>query len=384
MVEVKWEKTTRSGLYKRSDGAKWKCTYYIGGRQLTKNFDLKRQAEDFLADHRQQKKTGAAVDPRKGRISLDELYELVHEDVTYAPATLALHAVVWRQSTLDSIRKRAIGKLAENPGEIATALRRIERPAMREKSRLVLSALFTWAMEPKRRWVASNPTRPETRPKTRAERKERRGTTSNGSKRNLSADELARLLEATPDRYRTLVHTLARVGLRPGEGVALTVGKLDPMRRVLRVDTAASGDTKSGEAREILLPAAIVEELVEHIAAWSDPKDPEALIFPTSRGTMFSVDQFRHLFARAAKKADVNGGITPHALRHSAVSWAIGLGADVYYVQKMVGHARASTTLDIYGSAWEARHTQVAELMDRAIREEAAAVPTDAQVVRIR
>jgi integrase len=40
--------------------------------------------------------------------------------------------------------------------------------------------------------------------------------------------------------------------------------------------------------------------------------------------------------------------LTAHDLRHSFASHLIRAGADVYAVARQLGHARASTTLDVY------------------------------------
>ena len=40
--------------------------------------------------------------------------------------------------------------------------------------------------------------------------------------------------------------------------------------------------------------------------------------------------------------------VTPHGLRHTAVSLAIANGARVHVVQKIADHAKPSTTMDIY------------------------------------
>ena len=50
-------------------------------------------------------------------------------------------------------------------------------------------------------------------------------------------------------------------------------------------------------------------------------------------------------------KAVAESGIplaTPHDLRHTAASLAVSAGANVKAVQKMLGHASAAMTLDIY------------------------------------
>jgi integrase len=46
-------------------------------------------------------------------------------------------------------------------------------------------------------------------------------------------------------------------------------------------------------------------------------------------------------------------GLTPHELRHTAASLAISAGANVKAVQRMLGHAKASVTLDVYADLFE-------------------------------
>ena len=42
------------------------------------------------------------------------------------------------------------------------------------------------------------------------------------------------------------------------------------------------------------------------------------------------------------------GGLTFHQLRHSYPTWLVSDGVPVNDVQKLMGHSRASTTLDLY------------------------------------
>lgn len=229
---------------------------------------------------------------------------------------------------------------------------------------LLLSTLFSHAMD--HHQLRENPARKLRATGTRAEKMA--SSRVGDRRRYLTDDELARLLNAVPDRYATLVHLMGRVGLRPGEALALAVGKFDPMRRRLTIDTSVSGFTKTGEARVVALPAMIAEEIAEHLARFSDPGTPAALMFPSSEGQMLTVGGFRHIFQRAAARAALDQGLTPNDLRHSAVSWAINLGANVYAVQRMVGHAKPSITLDVYGELWSEDADQLAETMDLALR----------------
>lgn len=57
-------------------------------------------------------------------------------------------------------------------------------------------------------------------------------------------------------------------------------------------------------------------------------------------------------FARAVSNAKVPR-TTPHDLRHTAASLAVSAGANVKAVQRMLGHASASMTLDIYADLFD-------------------------------
>ena len=53
------------------------------------------------------------------------------------------------------------------------------------------------------------------------------------------------------------------------------------------------------------------------------------------------------VFVPAAESVGLPG-LTPHDLRHTAASLAIAAGANVKAVQRMLGHASAALTLDVY------------------------------------
>ncbi|WP_232065549.1 tyrosine-type recombinase/integrase [Mycobacterium shinjukuense] len=56
--------------------------------------------------------------------------------------------------------------------------------------------------------------------------------------------------------------------------------------------------------------------------------------------------------------------MTAHALRHTAASLAISSGANVKVVQRMLGHASAAMTLDVYADLFDDDLTAVAERLD--------------------
>ena len=71
---------------------------------------------------------------------------------------------------------------------------------------------------------------------------------------------------------------------------------------------------------------------------------------------------------KACQKSDETfPTISPHDLRHTAASLAISAGANVKAVQRMLGHARASMTLDVYADLFDDDLDAVAVTLDAAI-----------------
>ena len=62
-------------------------------------------------------------------------------------------------------------------------------------------------------------------------------------------------------------------------------------------------------------------------------------------------------------------GLTPHELRHTAASLAVSAGANVKSVQRMLGHASAAMTLDVYSGLFDDDLDAVADRLDAAAAE---------------
>jgi len=58
--------------------------------------------------------------------------------------------------------------------------------------------------------------------------------------------------------------------------------------------------------------------------------------------------------------------VTPHDLRHTAASLAVQAGANVKAVQRMLGHASAAMTLDVYTGLFGDDLDAVADRLDEA------------------
>jgi integrase len=73
----------------------------------------------------------------------------------------------------------------------------------------------------------------------------------------------------------------------------------------------------------------------------------------------------RRVFDPALQRAGL-GDLTPHELRHTAASLAVAAGANVKAVQRMLGHASAAMTLDVYSGLFDGDLDAVADRLDTA------------------
>lgn len=102
---------------------------------------------------------------------------------------------------------------------------------------------------------------------------------------------------------------------------------------------------KDYEHRSIPIPVFLVGLLRTQIAG----RPADAPVFYGIRtGTWVRNHVFRGGWFDDAAEAVGLKGLTPHELRRTAVSLAVSAGANVKAVQRMLGHASAAVTLDVY------------------------------------
>jgi integrase len=182
--------------------------------------------------------------------------------------------------------------------------------------------------------------------------------------RFLSWNELRRLaVEAGDD---PLIWLLGTVGLRLGEACGLQVDDVRANRiRVSRQITLSSqgavqGAPKHGRSRDVPVPAFVLNMLPLEGRVGSE------WLFSNRSGGPFDSHNWRaRVFKPAAARAGFPG-MHPHELRHTAASLAIQSGADVKVVQRMLGHASATLTLDLYGHLFDSALDDVSARMDAA------------------
>jgi integrase len=88
--------------------------------------------------------------------------------------------------------------------------------------------------------------------------------------------------------------------------------------------------------------------------------------FPAPEGGLLREGNFRRRrFDHAVAELDL-GNLTPHDLRHAAASLAISAGANPKAVQRMLGHASAAMTLDVYAALFPDDLDAVVDQLDAA------------------
>lgn len=164
-----------------------------------------------------------------------------------------------------------------------------------------------------------------------------------------------------------VVRVLALTGLRFGELAALRVGRVNPLRRRLEVVEAVAevaghlqwGDPKTHQHRSVPL----ARSLVEPLARRCEGKGADELVFTAPRGGPLRLRAFRMRFDAAARAAGLTN-LSPRDLRSTAASLAVSAGANVKAVQRMLGHASAAMTLDVYSGLFSDDLDALADRLD--------------------
>jgi integrase len=93
----------------------------------------------------------------------------------------------------------------------------------------------------------------------------------------------------------------------------------------------------------------------------------DELVFRSPKDGQLRNSNFRDRFFDEAVVVCGLDGLTPHDLRHTAASLAVAAGANVKAVQRMLGHASAAMTLDVYAGLFGDDLDAVADRLDQAV-----------------
>lgn len=176
--------------------------------------------------------------------------------------------------------------------------------------------------------------------------------------RVLKADEVAALLDRIPAstplelRDRAMFELAYGCGLRAEELVRLEVGSVLFDAEELRVEGKGS-KTRIVPAGEAALRA-VARYLERGRPVLADAAQPTGALLLSKSGRRLSTSDVRRRLAVWTRRVGLQGGLTPHALRHSFATHLLDGGADLRAIQEMLGHATISTT-QIYTRVESAR-----------------------------
>jgi integrase/recombinase XerD len=165
----------------------------------------------------------------------------------------------------------------------------------------------------------------------------------------LSLAEIKKLLEQ-PNlslrphiRNRAIMEVLYATGMRIDELVSLQVYHVDLSDKVLYIRKA-----KGRKQRVVPLskPAVgFLREYLEKIRPWWARKNvKERRLFLNHFGGPMTGDNVRSFLRRYRLAAGIKKPVSPHTLRRTCATHMLSAGADIRYVQKLLGHSRLSTT----------------------------------------
>lgn len=104
--------------------------------------------------------------------------------------------------------------------------------------------------------------------------------------------------------------------------------------------------------------------LAEHIATYRHGNDPARWLFEATPGQPPHQNTIGHAWRNACRHGGVDG-FTLHDLRHFFASGLIAAGCDVVTVQRALGHAKATTTLNTYAHLWRAAEDRTRAAADQ-------------------
>ncbi|MBN1823648.1 MAG: site-specific tyrosine recombinase XerD [Endomicrobiales bacterium] len=161
----------------------------------------------------------------------------------------------------------------------------------------------------------------------------------------LNKDEVERLLSAASGekerevRNRAMLELLYATGLRVSELVNLETDNVDFGISCVRVIG------KGNKERIVPVGKTAVRYLEKYIALRNKKSGAsEKGLFLSKLGRKMSRVEFWRQLKNYARKAGITKNITPHVLRHSFASHMLSGGADLRFVQEMLGHSSISTT----------------------------------------
>lgn len=368
--------------YETRSGRRWEVRYLKpdGRSSRKRGFVRRRDAELWMAEHvTAAKASDSFVSHEAGMVTVGQLYEQYEAEKLpiWKPSQAYTVSARWRVHVAPVFADVPVNRVTR-----AMLQRWVSDLAARRSSSLtcttahILRGVLQIAVRDRR--IVSNPMDDVTLP-----RRQRRKDT----RMYLTVPQLMRLADECLNgtrlvaQRRAIVLLLGFCGLRWGEMCALRVGDIDYVRgrievhaNLVRLGEWAEGTPKNGQARSVPMPHVVADAL----RAVTDGRAAGEHVFvengrPPRPQTVTCAKSNRTWYISALRRAGVPL-VSPHELRHTAASIAVHAGANVKALQRMLGHATASMTLDVYADLFDSDLDDVARMVDATIAVECPSV----------
>ena len=152
----------------------------------------------------------------------------------------------------------------------------------------------------------------------------------------LSKSEVKKLFNVTQNiKHKIALQLCYGMGLRVSEVVNLKIEHIDSKRMVVHVVGA-----KGKKDRYVPLPKSSLPMLREYYLTYK----PKVYLFQGQYGGAYGKSSLQQVFRLAMKRANIKKKIGIHGLRHSYATHLLEAGADMRFIQELLGHNSIKTT----------------------------------------
>lgn len=337
------------------------------GRQRSKRFQRKADAERHRAFLLADLARGEYVDPERGKVTVEDVArQWLATKVGIRVSTRSGYEYIVNADIVPALGRRSVASVRQS--DVKAFIAKLEQdgrqPGTIRNIFRVLKQIMQTAVDDDR--IKNNPCQGVKLPRSEPH-----------EQHYLSAAEVAALAEAMPQRYRTLAYLAAYTGMRWGEIAALRWKRVDLLGRTITVAESVKrvkGELQYGPPktaagrRKIRIPKFLVEMLIAEPTRAAD--NPEGFVFESPRGGPMSSETVcrRHFKRAAALAVPDKPGLRFHDLRHTCASLLIAKGAHPKAIQRHLGHSTITVTLDRYGHMFPEESDRLADALDDTFR----------------
>ena len=197
--------------------------------------------------------------------------------------------------------------------------------------------------------------------------------------------KLITAFEGQSMKYETYFKLVLATGLRRGEACGLKWSDINWHKRTIHVQRGVvklshqesiTKDPKTSSGDRMVY---LSKEMCQLLKAWrkecewdrqqtaNETVSEDDYLFRQPNGKPMNPCTFTYRFKLILKANNLPLDLNVHSLRHTNASLLIAQGVDVRTVASLLGHAQASTTLDIYAHAFDKNKRKAQEKLGKAI-----------------